>query len=102
MSKDNEIVYWAENEAEAVVVIAQLEQYHIPAVKLREGFGAMNSLSFGIFGQIAIAVPKDRVSEAEAIILAMDEDETEWKTEEIEESEEDFESDEDDSEESVS
>ncbi len=99
MSNDKEIVYWAENEAEAVIVIAQLEQYQIPAFKLQEGFGAMNSLSFGIFGQIAIAVPKDRVSEAEAIILAMDEDENEREFEEAETMEE---SDEEESEESAS
>lgn len=99
MSNDKEIVYWAENEAEAVVVIAQLEQYQIPAFKLREGFGAMNSLSFGIFGQIAIAVPKDRVSEAEAIILAMDDDDNKLDFEEAEAMEE---SDEEESEESAS
>lgn len=74
MSNDYEIVYWAENEAEAVVLIAQLEQYGLPARKLQEGFGSMNSLSFGIFGQIAIAVPKERAAEAEAIILAMEDE----------------------------
>lgn len=100
MSNDREIVYWAENEAEAVVVIAQLEQYQIPAFKLQEGFGAMNSLSFGIFGQIAIAVPKDRVSEAEAVILTMDEDENEREFEEAETMEES--DDEEESEESAS
>ena len=86
MSNDYETVYWAENEAEAVVLIAQLEQFNIPAVKLQEGFGAMNSLSFGIFGQIAIAVPKDRVSEAEAIILALDDQDDDLDLNESEES----------------
>ena len=68
MAGKNEIIYWAENEAEAVVIVAILEENGIPAIKLRESYGALNNLSFGIFGEIAIAVDEDRAEEATAII----------------------------------
>ena len=37
----NEVVYWAENEAEAVVVIAKLEEAGIQAIRVRESYGSM-------------------------------------------------------------
>lgn len=77
-----EVVYWAENEAEAVVVLSMFEQYGIPAKKLRESYGAMNNLSFGIFGEIAIAVEHEHVREAEALILSMEDEISQRESEE--------------------
>lgn len=77
-----EVVYWAENEAEAVVILSMFEQYGIPAKKLRESYGAMNNLSFGIFGQIAIAVEHEHVHEAEALILSMEDEISQRESEE--------------------
>lgn len=73
MSNQNEIVYWAENEAESVVVIAKLAEAGIRATQVRESYGAMNSLSFGILGEIGISVAKEDAAKAEAIILSWDE-----------------------------
>ena len=69
-----EVVYWAENEAEAVVILAMFEQYGIPAKKMRESYGAMNNLSFGMLGEIAIAVEKERIPEAESLLLSMEDE----------------------------
>lgn len=74
MAGKNEIVYWAENEAEAVVVIAKLKEAGIEATMVRESYGAMNSLSFGILGEIGISVAGDAVERAEAVILSWDDD----------------------------
>ena len=74
MAGKNEIVYWAENEAEAVVVIAKLKEAGIEAKMVRESYGAMNSLSFGILGEIGISVAGDAVERAEAVILSWDDD----------------------------
>ncbi len=73
-------VYWAENEAEAEIMLAMFRNYDIPCRKMQESYGATNGLSFGIFGQIAIAVPENRVPEAEALIVSMD-DEAEGENE---------------------
>lgn len=77
-----EVVYWAENEAEAVVVLSMFEQYGIPAKKLRESYGAMNNLSFGILGEIAIAVEHEHIPEAEALILSMEDEISQRESEE--------------------
>ena len=74
MAGKNEIVYWAENEAEAVVVIAKLKEAGIEAAMVRESYGAMNSLSFGILGEIGISVAGDAVERAEAVILSWNDD----------------------------
>ena len=68
MAGTNELIYWAENEAEAVVIVAIVVENGIPAIKLRESYCALYKLSFGIFGEIAIAVDEDRAEEATAII----------------------------------
>lgn len=65
----NEVVYWAENEAEAVVVIAKLEEAGIQAIRVRESYGSMNALSFGILGEIGIAVRREDAAKAEAILI---------------------------------
>lgn len=79
MTQRDEIVYWAENEAEAVVILARLAEAGIPAVKVQESYGARNSLSFGILGQIGISVKAELADAAEAVILDWDED---WLDEE--------------------
>ena len=68
------IVYWAENEAEAVVVVAKLKEAGVEATMVRESYGAMNSLSFGILGEIGISVSGDAVEQAEAVILSWDDE----------------------------
>ena len=45
MAEKNEVIYWAANEAEAVVVIARLEEAGIQAIRVRESYGSMNALS---------------------------------------------------------
>lgn len=65
----NEVVYWAENEAEAVVVIAKLEEAGIQAIRVRESYGSMNALSFGILGEIGIAVRREDAAKAETILI---------------------------------
>ncbi len=72
MSNQDEVVYWAENEAESVVVSAKLTEAGIHVTTVRESFGSMNSLSFGILGEIGISVAKEDVAKAEAIILGWD------------------------------
>lgn len=74
MSGKSEIVYWAENEAEAVVVVAKLKEAGVDAMTVRESYGAMNSLSFGILGEIGISVQSDAVEKAEAVILSWEDD----------------------------
>ena len=69
MMDKNEVVYWAENEAEAVVVIARLEEAGIQAIRVRESYGSMNALSFGILGEIGIAVRREDAAKAEAILI---------------------------------
>jgi len=69
MMDKNEVVYWAENEAEAVVVIAKLEEAGIQAIRVRESYGSMNALSFGILGEIGIAVRREDAAKAEAILI---------------------------------
>lgn len=44
----------------------------IPCTKLKESVGKSLGLQFGLPGSIALAAPKDRVAEAEAVILYMD------------------------------
>ncbi len=74
MSDKFTVVYWAENDAEAEIMLSMFRNYNIPCRKMQESYGATNGLSFGIFGQIAIAVPSDRVKEAEALIISMDDE----------------------------
>ncbi len=69
MAEKNEVIYWAENEAEAVVVIARLEEAGIQAIRVRESYGSMNALSFGILGEIGIAVRREDAAKAEAILI---------------------------------
>ena len=69
MMDKNEVVYWAENEAEAVVVIAKLEEAGIQAIRVRESYGSMNALSFGILGEIGIAVRREDAAKAETILI---------------------------------
>ena len=69
MMDKNEVVYWAENEAEAVVVIAKLKEAGIQAIRVRESYGSMNALSFGILGEIGIAVRREDAAKAEAILI---------------------------------
>ncbi len=68
MGNKFKIVEWAKNEVEAEIFLSLLRDYDIPCKKLRESFGAMNSLSYGIFGEIAIAVPDDRIEDARSIL----------------------------------
>ena len=56
------------NEAEAEILLSLLKDQDIPCKKLQESFGALNGLSFGIFGEIAIAVSIDRLSDAKIIL----------------------------------
>lgn len=93
MSDQNEIVYWAENEAESVVVIAKLAEAGIRATQVRESYGAMNSLSFGILGEIGISVAREDAAKAEAVILGWDE--PMYEDGELEETDDEAESDDD-------
>ena len=62
METKSKIVYWAENNLEADLIVQMLKQYDIPARQLQESFGALNNLSFGAFGEIGIEVPENRAA----------------------------------------
>jgi hypothetical protein len=66
------IIYWAENQVEADLICGLLKESDIPCSQLKESIGRALGVQIGILGQIAIAVPEDRVAEAEAILLDMD------------------------------
>ena len=70
--EDLKIVYWAENQVEADLITGLLNNCDIPCKQLKESLGKSLGLQFGILGSIALAVPEDRVDEAEAIILDLD------------------------------
>ncbi len=74
-------VYWAEDEVEAELMLAMFNENDIPCRKMRESLGTTIGLSVGILGQIAIAVPEDRVPEAEALIISMDDEDNEFDEE---------------------
>ncbi len=66
------VVYWAENQIEADLICGLLKECNIPCRQMKESVGKTLGLQFGIFGEIALAVPESRVAEAEAVILDMD------------------------------
>ncbi len=66
------VVYWAENQIEADLITGLMQDCGIPCRQMKESVGKTLGLQFGIFGQIALAVPESRTAEAEAIILDMD------------------------------
>ena len=66
------IIYWAENQVEADLICGLLKECDIPCSQLKESIGRALGVQIGILGQIAIAVPEDRVAEAEAILLDME------------------------------
>ena len=70
--ENTKIVYWAENQVEADLITGLLNNCDIPCKQLKESLGKSLGLQFGILGSIALAVPEDRVDEAEAIILDLD------------------------------
>ena len=70
--ENKKIVYWAENQVEADLITGLMKDCGIPCTQLKESVGKSLGLQFGLLGSIALAVPEDRVAEAEAVILDMD------------------------------
>ncbi len=70
--ENKKIVYWAENQVEADLITGLMKDCDIPCIQLKESVGKSLGLQFGLLGSIALAVPEDRVAEAEAVILDMD------------------------------
>ncbi len=70
--EDLKVVYWAENQVEADLICGLIKECGIPCVQMKESLGRSLGLSFGILGQVALAVPESRVPEAEAILIDMD------------------------------
>lgn len=70
--ENKKIVYWAENQVEADLITGLMKDCGIPCIQLKESVGKSLGLQFGLLGSIALAVPEDRVAEAEAVILDMD------------------------------
>ena len=83
--EDQKIVYWAENQVEADIISGLLKECDIPCKQLKESLGKSLGLNFGILGEIALAVPADRVPEAEAVILDIENNRPEEENEEEQE-----------------
>lgn len=83
--EDLKIVYWAENQVEADIISGLLKECDIPCTQMKESLGKNLGLNFGILGEIALAVPENRVAEAEAVILDIENNRPEEEAESEEE-----------------
>ena len=70
--EDLKVVYWAENQVEADLICGVMKECGIPCKQMKESLGKSLGLTFGILGQIALAVPESRTAEAEAILIDWD------------------------------